>query len=115
VLQQYNVGTMTRRTPQSRLWDGDRLEVHPDDAERVGLADGALARVESRWGAAEVRVRRSERVAPGTVFLSFHDPATHANRLVGPTADPVSHCPQYKATAVSLQPAGAPPPAASRA
>ena len=114
VLQQYNVGTMTRRTPQSRLWAGDRLEVHPRDAGRLGLAEGSLARVQSRWGAAELVVSRSERVAPGTVFLSFHDPATHANRLVGPCADPVSHCPQYKATAVSLGPAGAPRPGASR-
>jgi formate dehydrogenase alpha subunit len=115
VLQQYNVGSMTRRTPQARLWDGDLLEVHPADAVRLGLADGALALVESRWGAVELRVRLADRVGPGTLFLSFHDPATHANRLVGPCEDPVSHCPQYKATAVSLRPAAAPPPAASRA
>lgn len=111
VLQQYNVGTMTRRTPQSRLWAGDRLEVHPRDAERLGLDEGALAHVESGWGQAELVVHRSERIAPGTLFLSFHDPQTHANRLVGPCADPVSHCPQYKATAVSVRPAGAPSPA----
>src|SRR5439155_11958777 len=32
------------------------LQVHPDDAARVGLADGGVARVSSRTGALEVAV-----------------------------------------------------------
>jgi predicted molibdopterin-dependent oxidoreductase YjgC len=42
-------------------------------------------------------------VAPGTLFLTFHYPGTHANRLTGPALDPDSNCPQYKATAVRLK------------
>jgi predicted molibdopterin-dependent oxidoreductase YjgC len=41
-------------------------------------------------------------VSPGTLFLSFHYPETHANRVTGPSVDPDSKCPQYKATAVRL-------------
>jgi predicted molibdopterin-dependent oxidoreductase YjgC len=41
-------------------------------------------------------------VVPGTLFLSFHQPETHANRVTGPHRDPRSNCPQYKATAVRL-------------
>jgi predicted molibdopterin-dependent oxidoreductase YjgC len=48
-------------------------------------------------------------VAPGTLFLSFHYPQTHANRVTGPSVDPDSKCPQYKATAVRLRRGAADP------
>ncbi len=102
VLQHYNVGTMTRRTPNRELAPDDRLEIHPDDAARHGLADGAETGIESRWGASRVRVRLSGRVTPGTLFLSFHHPETHTNRVVGPHLDPESRCPEYKVTAVRI-------------
>jgi len=103
VLHHYNVGTMTRRTPQQEIEPDDRLEIHPSDAGRLGVgADGRL-RVESRWGVVEVLLRITRRVPPGIVFLSFHQPGTHTNRLVGPHLDPDSRCPQYKATAVRLR------------
>jgi formate dehydrogenase major subunit len=102
LLHHYNVGTMTRRTPQSELVPGDALEIHPSDGLRESIADGARVQVESRWGAIEVTARHSERVAPGTVFLSFHFPETHANRIVGPHHDPMSKCPAYKVTAVRM-------------
>jgi formate dehydrogenase alpha subunit len=105
VLQHYNVGSMTRRTPSQELVPEDRLEIHPRDAAREGLADGDLVGVESRWGITRVRVRVTERVAPGALFLSFHHPRTHTNRLIGPHRDPDSHCPEYKVTAVRLRPA----------
>jgi formate dehydrogenase major subunit len=59
--------------------------------------------VESRWGEITVTAEPSERVPPGVLFLSFHHPGTHANRIVGPHSDPVSDCPQYKRTAVRLR------------
>lgn len=103
VLQHYNVGTMTRRTAHRELTPGDPLEIHSDDARREKIGDGDLLELESRWGATQVRARISPRVAPGTLFLSFHYPETHANRVTGPSVDPDSKCPQYKATAVRLR------------
>jgi predicted molibdopterin-dependent oxidoreductase YjgC len=103
VLHHYNVGTMTRRTAQSELAPEDVLEIHPGDACVTGIRDGALAELESRWGGTRVRARHSRRVAPGTLFLSFHFPETHANRLTGPVLDPKSHCPQYKVTGVRVR------------
>jgi formate dehydrogenase alpha subunit len=105
VLHHYNVGTMTRRTPQSELAPEDVLEIHPADATTAGIGDGARAVLESRWGSTVVRTRHSRRVPPGTLFLSFHFPETHANRVTGPARDPASHCPQYKATGVRVSPA----------
>ena len=45
------------------------LHVHPDDAERLGLADGEPARVKSRAGALEAPVEVTDAVMPGVVSL----------------------------------------------
>ena len=103
VLHQYNVGTMTRRTPQQHLAPADWLEIHPEDARREGIAAGDHVVVSSRWGEARVAARVTPRTPPGVLFLSFHQPETHANRVTGPARDPRSNCPQYKATAVRLR------------
>ncbi len=105
VLDHYNVGTMTRRTPSSEIVGKDYLEVHPEDAARLGIEDGASARIRSRWGEAVAAVRVTRRMLPGTTFLTFHFPETQTNRVVGPCADPMSKCPDYKVVAVSISPA----------
>jgi predicted molibdopterin-dependent oxidoreductase YjgC len=94
---------MTRRTASLELAPRDRLEIHPADAERAGVHEGADVEIESRWGSCRARARLSERVTPGTLFLSFHFPETHANRVTGPWHDPDSQCPEYKLTAVRLR------------
>ena len=45
------------------------LRIHPDDAERAGLADGERARVASAAGAVEVAVKVTDEMTPGTVAL----------------------------------------------
>ena len=102
VLDHYNVGTMTRRTPSSRIVAHDYLEIHPQDASRLGITDGARVLVESRWGHAFAPAKLSRRMLPGTSFLSFHFPETQTNRVVGPYLDPTSKCPDYKVVAVEL-------------
>ncbi len=105
VLQQYNVGTMTARTPNRELSPADVLEVSAPDAADAGLEDGQYAHVRSKWGQIRVRARVTERIRPGTAFLSFHYAESHTNRVTGPHVDPKSKCPEYKITAVSVSPA----------
>src|SRR5215216_852692 len=45
------------------------LHVHPDDAERLGLADGAAARVRNRAGALDATVEVTDAVMRGVVSL----------------------------------------------
>ncbi len=104
VLDHYNVGSMTRRTAQRELVGEDFLEIHPDDAAAKGLAAGDFVELESRRSHVRVRVHLSHRVTPGTLFLAFHYPETHTNRLTSAYTDPESKCPEYKITAVRLQP-----------
>lgn len=102
VLDHYNVGTMTRRTPSIELAPADEVEMHPVDAAALKVGEGDRVRVTSRWGATEAPVRVSERVQPGVSFMSFHHPETRTNCVVGPWVDPVSKCPDYKVVAVRL-------------
>jgi formate dehydrogenase major subunit len=102
VLEHYNCGTMTHRSGLDRLVGGDALEIHPLDAAERGIEDGDRVSVRSDHGEISLPARLSDRVAPGTVFTSFHFSATHTNALVGPVRDRLSDCPEYKVTGVEV-------------
>jgi anaerobic selenocysteine-containing dehydrogenase len=59
----HNIETLVRGRPRCTLW------VHPDDAARLGLADGAPARVRSRTGRVEVPVEVTDAIMPGVVSV----------------------------------------------
>jgi formate dehydrogenase alpha subunit len=105
-LVHYNAGTMTRRTGNLALLPEERIEIHPSDAERLGLGDGEPVEVASRRGAIRLSAGVSERVAPGELFMSFHFPDALANALTSDSVDDVTSCPEYKVSAVSVRPAG---------
>jgi assimilatory nitrate reductase catalytic subunit len=104
--------TMTRTGRLPRLMAHERepvLDVHPSDAQRFGLADGGLARVESPHGATVLPVRLSRDLRSGEVFVPMHwtDRFTSAgpiDALVGAATDPVSGQPELKATPVRVTP-----------
>jgi anaerobic selenocysteine-containing dehydrogenase len=45
------------------------LHIHPDDADRLGLRDGGLARVSSRTGSLEAPVEVTEAIMPGVISI----------------------------------------------
>jgi anaerobic selenocysteine-containing dehydrogenase len=45
------------------------LHVHPDDADRLGLSDGGVARITSRVGTVDAPVEVTDEVRPGVVSL----------------------------------------------
>src|SRR4029079_19813821 len=64
-LEHYNAGTMTRRTANVELVPAELLEIHPEDAHRLGVLDGARVQLSSRRGTIEVTAQVTERVAAG--------------------------------------------------
>jgi formate dehydrogenase major subunit len=104
-LHQFNVGTMTGRSPQRLLRETDTLDMHPSDASLLGLRDGATVRVASRHGAALLPLRITEAVMPGQLFATFHDPARGLNAVTGPVRDSMTGAPEYKVVAVQVAPA----------
>lgn len=104
ILQHYNCGSQTRRTDILALVDADVLEMHPLDMNRLHLTEGAIVRLVSARGEAILPVVRSERVLPRHLFTSFHFPASTVNELLSSSADASSKCPEYKVSAVRVEP-----------
>ncbi|MGZ3345420.1 MAG: nitrate reductase [Caulobacteraceae bacterium] len=77
------------------------IEVHPDDAEPLGLTDGALARVRTPHGEAVAVARLTDRQRRGSLFMPMHwtdafAPSGRSNPLIGAHVDPVSGQPEFK-------------------
>jgi anaerobic selenocysteine-containing dehydrogenase len=65
----YTANTIVRN-PDWRRKDRDgALRMHPDDGARLGLADGAAARLVTQRGAMQVAVDFSDRMRPGHISL----------------------------------------------
>jgi sulfite reductase (NADPH) flavoprotein alpha-component len=61
------------------------VEVHPDDAGRLGLADGGTAEVDFGDGrTARLPVRVAPTVAPGCAFVPANQPDLALGALLGP-------------------------------
>jgi formate dehydrogenase major subunit len=103
-LQHYNAGTMTRRTKNIELQDGDWLEINPDDAARLWIETGDQISIRSRVGRIETVARITDRIEPGHVFTAFHFPEVRTNLLVGSSVDVNTGCPEYKVVAVDVRP-----------
>jgi anaerobic selenocysteine-containing dehydrogenase len=59
----HNVEVLVKGKPRCTL------HVHPDDAARLGLADGAAAEVASRTGKVTVPVEVTDAIRPGVVSI----------------------------------------------
>lgn len=102
ILHQYHTASMSGRTELNELAPEVFVEINPSDADALGLKDGNLARVASRRGEVAARVRATDRVPAGTVFMPFHYPESPANALTGGALDPSSKIPPLKTTPVRV-------------
>jgi len=65
----YTANTIIRDPGWRKRDGGGALRIHPDDAARLGLSDGATARVTTRRGSAAVLVELHPAMQPGHVSL----------------------------------------------
>ncbi len=105
VLAQYQSGTQTRRVAAlRRAAPSAFVELHPDLADRLGVADGEPVRVVSRRGELRAPARLSPGIRPDTVFAPFHwGGAGRANSVTNDAVDPVSGMPEFKICAVRVE------------
>ena len=77
----YRIDSVTRRAQalQSHpLTVGPRITLHPDDAQAIGIASGAMAKVSNTVGTATLQVAISDRVARGAAWIESGYGATAA-------------------------------------
>jgi formate dehydrogenase major subunit len=101
-LDSYNTGVQTGGYT-SPLRRRETIDVSPEDAARLGLAEGEVVRVTSRRGSLEVPVRVDEGLRPGLVFMTLHFPdQADTNVLTIDATDPKSGTAEFKASAVRI-------------
>ena len=111
---QFHTRTKTGRSRSLNAAAPDAwVEVSVPDAERLGIAEGDVVRVESPRGAIEVRARVGQ-VMQGAVFAPFHygswdldvedsgEQKWQANELTMTVWDPVSKQPYFKTAACRI-------------
>ncbi len=101
--EHYNNGSMTRRCAGLiSLVPEEKVDIHPEDAAKLGIVDGQRVQVRSRRDALEVTVCVTERCRRGSVFMAFHHEEPLTNLLTSPGLDEIALTPEYKACAVSI-------------
>ncbi|MFJ8667537.1 molybdopterin-dependent oxidoreductase [Streptomyces sp. NPDC093600] len=110
---QWHTLTKTGRVAKlNKLNPAPFVEVHPDDAERLGVADGDPVAIVSRRGRAVLPAVVTDRVAPGCCFAPFHwndlyGEELSVNAVTSDAVDPLSFQPELKVCAVALSKAPA--------
>ena len=100
----WHTGSMTRRTHLlDREEPGSFVELHPDDAARLGVRDRDRLLVSSRRGEVRTEARVTTMVIPGVVFMPFHFAEGAANALTNNVLDPESSIPEFKVCAVRVE------------
>ena len=106
VLYHWHGGEMTRRARGlMEAYPEAQVEIHPRDAQELGIDDGKLIKVTSRRGEIVANADVTDRVEPGLIFATFHFPESAANFLTNPSLDPVAKIPELKVCAVRVEPA----------
>ena len=104
ILFHWHGGTLSRRSAGlDWLAPAAEVEIHPEDAEELGIAGGETVEVRSRRGAVRAHARLTPRSPRGTVFMTFHFAEAAANLLTVDAVDPVAKIPEFKVAAVKVE------------
>ena len=103
-LYHYHTGTMTRKVSGLNVIEPEGVvEVNPQDASQLGIAQGDRVKVSSRRGEVITKAKVTQTLPPGVVFMNFHFAESAANILTNPEFDPVAKIPEFKVAAVKLE------------
>ncbi len=110
VRDQWHTMTRTARSAKLNAHIAEPLvEVHPEDADKLSLQQGDLAKIKSDRGQVLARVQITGSQNKGNVFIPIHWNGQFASlakvgTLIAPEVDPISGQPEFKQTPVSLEP-----------
>ena len=118
---QWHTMTKTGKSPVlNKMNPGPFLEIHPEDAETLGVREGDPVEVKSRRGRAIYPARVTDKIRPGCCFAPFHwndlfGENLAINAATSEALDPISKQPEFKFCAVQIVKTAAPVSAQSMA
>jgi ferredoxin-nitrate reductase len=105
----WHTQTRTGRIPKiQQMYPQPFIEIHPRDAEKLGIEENDLVEVRSKRGFAKFPALITTAIATGVVFVPMHwgylwADRAEANALTHPLSCPDSRQPELKACAVNLR------------
>ena len=100
----YHTGTMTRKSRGLNTLKGEEeVELNPQDAKSLGVAEGDKVQVTSRRGEVIAKAKLTRSLPKGVVFMTFHFAESATNLLTNPAPDPVAKIPELKFCAVRVE------------
>lgn len=105
VLEHWHTSTMTGQVKQLKeAMPHAYVELHPEDARKLGIFDGDMVKIESRRGEIVMPAKVGGRAMParGSVFVPFFDASMLINKVTLDAFDPFSKEPDYKKCAVRV-------------
>jgi assimilatory nitrate reductase catalytic subunit len=105
VVYQYLSGNQTRRIGfLVQQCPEPYVEIHPDTAVKMNIADGERVKVLSRRGEGVFPALIVRTIRPDTIFIPYHwGEQLAVNQLTNPKLDPTSKIPEYKACAARIE------------
>jgi formate dehydrogenase alpha subunit len=101
ILEHYHTGSMTRRSEVlDKLCPNGTIDIHPEDALKLGIVDGDIVAIASERGKIEAPVRITDETAPGLAFMAFHWSELPVNVVTSTASDPSAKIPEFKVSAV---------------
>ena len=101
-LDSYNTGVQSGGFPSPNR-RGETVDVSPDDARSLDLADGDVVRISSARGTVHAPVRVDPGLRAGLVFMTFHfADEVDVNQLTIDATDPKAGTAEFKAAAVRI-------------
>jgi sulfite reductase (NADPH) flavoprotein alpha-component len=117
---QWHTLTKTGKIPTcNKLNPGPFVDIHPDDAATLGIADKDAVEIRSRRGRAILPAVVTDRVRPGACFAPFHwndvfGEDLAINAVTNDAVDALSLQPEFKCCAVTLSRVAQRPPSAEK-
>lgn len=104
-LEHWHTGSMTRRaTVLDAVEPEANCSLHPSTIRKLGIEPGDHVRLSTRRGSITIMARADRAVAPDMVFLPFAYVEAAANILTNPALDPYGKIPEFKFSAVKVEP-----------
>ena len=102
-LDSYNTGVQSAGFSSPMRRD-ESIDLSPEDARRLGVAEGEPVRVTSRRASIIAPVHVDSGLRAGLAFMSYHDPeVVNTNALTIDASCPIAGTAEYKASAIRVE------------
>jgi formate dehydrogenase alpha subunit len=103
MLNQYHTATMSRKVDALKAYGNESYAlIHPNDAMKNNLLDKQEVVISNKRGKLNTKLRISDQVLEGELFMPFHFTESKVNLLTDDELDPFSKIARFKLSAVRI-------------